>query len=319
MRFLLTAVGTNNNSTVAKYLKETPDNYVVGTDIYPAEYIPASFEIDKFYRVPSIYEMEDYKQSLLNICKKERIDFLFPVIDEEVYFLAQNKHLFEAAGTTVCCSSAESVGICRNKFKTFETVKENLPEIYTKTSCLADVDATKLSFPVFVKPSSGRASNGCKRINNKAELDLYMTDIDASEYIVQEYVEGEFFTVEFVNDIKHNKFVSLVRQELVRNKNGCGVVVKTVKNEYLEDVTNRLINLIGFYGAGNCEYIFDKGKYYLIEINPRMSAGTDYSMRSGLDIIENQIKIFSGQEIDIDKNLKYDKIYARRYETYELR
>ena len=50
-----------------------------------------------------------------------------------------------------------------------------------------------------------------------------------------------------------------------------------------------------------------------------MSAGTDYSMRSGLDIIENQIKIFSGQEIDIDKNLKYDKIYARKYETYELR
>ena len=37
MRFLLTAVGTNNNSTVAKYLKETPDNYVVGTDIYPAD------------------------------------------------------------------------------------------------------------------------------------------------------------------------------------------------------------------------------------------------------------------------------------------
>ena len=32
--------------------------------------------------------MEDYKQSLLNICKKERIDFLFPVIDEEVYFPA---------------------------------------------------------------------------------------------------------------------------------------------------------------------------------------------------------------------------------------
>lgn len=227
--------------------------------------------------------------------------------------------MFAAIGTTVCCSSADSVGICRNKFKTFEIVNNKLFEIYTKTSYLADIDAAELKFPVFVKPSSGRASNGCKKITNKAEFDLYCTDIDKREYIIQEYVEGEFFTVEFVNDLKHNKCVSLVRQELVRNKNGCGVVVKTVKNAYLENVTEKLINQIGFYGAGNCEYILDNGKYHLIEINPRMSACTDYSMRSGLNLVDNQLKIFSGKEIEINQNLKYDKIYARRYETYELR
>ena len=171
MRILLTALGTNNNSTVCKYLKAAPDNYVVGVDIYPAEYLPASKLVDKFYQVTDIYHLDEYKQQLLTICQNEKIEFIFPVIDEEVEFLANNKSDFEKIGVKISCASPEAIEVCHNKYKTFELVKNALPEIYTQTFLASEY--TDLKKPAFLKPIHGRASIGCSKINSFEQFEFY--------------------------------------------------------------------------------------------------------------------------------------------------
>lgn len=316
MRFLLTALGTNNNTTVCKYLKKDADNYIVGTDINPEYYIPATKMVDKFYQVADIYHMDEYGQQLLDICKQEKIDIILPVIDEEVEYLSRHKSEFEQIGVKISCSSPESIEKCHNKYKTFELVKDNIPEIYTKTWLASEYTDTHK--PVFLKPIHGRASIGCTKIDTASQFESYKKQINPDEYIVQEFVQGDFFTAEFVNDYEHKLFGCVIRQELLRNKNGCGTVVKIIQNEYLEKIVERLANLVGFTGIGNCEFICQDGKFYLIEINPRLSAGIDYSMRSGFNIIKSQLSILNGNPKIYKENIRYGQVFVRQYETYEM-
>lgn len=318
MRFLLTALGTNNHSTVCGYLKKNPQHYVVGVDMYPAEYVPASREADRFYQVGSIYDMRRYVAQLLEICKKEQIDFLFPVIDEEVDYLSRHKELFSGLGVTVCCANAQAVEICRDKAKTFAVAEAFFPDIYTRTADLKTYDGA-FGLPVFVKPASGRASTGCVKIETEEDLRQAKARLKDGKWLVQEFLEGDFFTVDFVNDPAHNLFASLPRQELVRNKNGCGVVVQTQQNTALEQTVRRLVNHIGFCGAGNCEFIGRAGQFKLVEINPRISAGIAYSLAAGLDVVSAQMHIMRGEKPDFSAPLSYGKIYAKRYEMYEMR
>ena len=72
-KFLVTALGTLNSTFIANHLKKQ-GFYVVGTDIYPKNYIQATKEIDAFYQTHSVYEMSKYVDDLLKICKTENID-----------------------------------------------------------------------------------------------------------------------------------------------------------------------------------------------------------------------------------------------------
>ncbi len=315
-RFLLTALGTNNNSTVCKYLKENCNNYVVGTDIYPENYIPSSKITDKFYQVSSVLNMDEYIKELYDICLKENIDYLLPVIDEEVYAISLNKVKFEDIGVKITCSNSKSIEICSNKLKCCKFLKENFPLVYIKTNILSE-NITG-NYPLFIKPINGRASNNCFKINSKKELDLYQKVLSAEKYIIQEYIDGDFYTADFVNDNVNKKFYCLIRQELVRNKNGCGVVVKTVKNNSIEKLIKDIINKIGYTGIGNCEFVINKNRVYIIEINPRLSAGIDYSIKSGFDVIKAELNMIEEKEQDINTKFLYNKIFVRRYETYEM-
>lgn len=315
MRILLTALGTNNSSSICKYLRQNSENYLVGTDIYPSMYVVASQEVNKFYTVASIYEMDKYFEQLIEIIKKEKIEIVIPIIDEEVLFFAQHHHVFDEMGVKLFVSNSASIEICRDKHKTFELIKKSLPEIYTKTDWLT---ANIQQFPIFVKPNSGRASIGCQKISDKIELELLLRK-NTESYIFQEYVEGDFFTVEFINDLQSGYFGALVRQEFVRNKNGCGVVVQIKQNDVLEKTVEKIAHLINYDGIGNCEFIYQNGKYHLIEINPRISAGIDYSIQAGMNFIQQKLDLSNGRKLKTDKTqIKYEKYFIRRYETYEM-
>lgn len=58
---------------------------------------------------------EKYIPTLLAICENEKMDCLIPTVDTDLLLLAENKHRFEASGTTVLVAKPEKVRICRDK------------------------------------------------------------------------------------------------------------------------------------------------------------------------------------------------------------
>ncbi len=316
MNILITALGTLNSTFISKYLKRC-GNFIVGVDIYPKAYIKASSEIDRFYQVSSVNDMDKYIKELLDICSRNNVDTLIPIIDEEIAYLSSHKKMFKNIGVDICTPDYETVKMCRNKLLTFEIIKKELPEVYIKTQLLKHVNKDDITYPSFAKPISGRASIGCEKIVDEFALDYVIHKVNPEEFILQNFVEGEFFAVDFIRDIKSKKFFCVSRQELVRNKNGCGTVVKITENKDLEFYTKKIAEILNYNGVGNIEFIKHDGRYYMLEVNPRFPAGTAYTVMSGADFINDEIKIIKEQCISLNYNVKIGTIFTRRYETYE--
>src|SRR3989344_1626203 len=70
--------------------------------------------VHAFYQVP-MGDDPSYAESLLEICRRERVDVVFPTSDEEALALAPCTDMFEAEGVKVSCPPAAMAPIMRNK------------------------------------------------------------------------------------------------------------------------------------------------------------------------------------------------------------
>ncbi len=82
----------------------------------------------------------------------------------------------------------------------------------------------------------------------------------------------------------------------------------------VESVTESLNigNTIHVNGCINMEFIQSKGKYYLIDINPRFSAGVAFSHMAGYNMVLNHLNCFIVQDIQAPV-LYQEQIITKRY------
>ena len=113
MNILILSSGTRNK--IVQYFKKTLGNRgkVICTDM--SELAPSLYEADRYYIVPRI-SASDYLNSILDICKNEKIDGVLSLIDPELSLLAKNVEEFKKVGTTVIGSSYELCERALNKF-----------------------------------------------------------------------------------------------------------------------------------------------------------------------------------------------------------
>jgi carbamoyl-phosphate synthase large subunit len=315
-KILISALGTLGGSFLAKEL--SGNYYIIGTDIYPASYIPASSIVDTFIQVPSVLEEDSYFKNLILICKKYEVDFLIPVIDEEILLLAKNKEYLLDIGVTPMVPDLSTVLICRDKKATFEFFDREMPAISIKTFLLNEYNGT-LSYPIFLKPRSGRASIGCQVIPDEETFSLIKKRTEGNQYIIQEYIHGEVLSVDFINDIKTNSFACIAKKELLRNKNGVGTVVKILHDDKIINICSNIARKLNYKGVGNIEFIVTRtGEYNVLEINPRFPAGTEFSVLAGGDLIHDSLKIHQNFDVSLKYNIKYNTIYSRHYTVFEM-
>lgn len=311
-RILITAIGTITASSIVLELRSSQEEYyLIGTDTNEACQIVTSKDVDEFYKFPSSVERpKDFLEFVLRFCKEHAIEYIFPVIDEEIVNYMENKHRFKEIGVKICIANDEIINICHYKDKFGRWVTQNIPECAIKTYGIEE----KMKFPVFVKPIEGRASNGCRMIYSREELDRQP---DLNKCVIQEYVEGEFITADLVQNIKYGQFLCIQRKEIIRNKNGCGIAVKTVKEHLVESACMIIAEKLQLNGIVNVEFLLTKEKAQIVEVNPRFSAGSYFSFLAGCNLAQEAIHIADGETCSFG-DMQLGKNYARRYETYEL-
>lgn len=87
---------------------------IVAADL--SELAPALYVADAHYLVPRIDD-PSYLDTILSICRKEKIDAVTTLIDPEIALLAQNRERFEQIGVEVLAPYAETAELCFDKFK----------------------------------------------------------------------------------------------------------------------------------------------------------------------------------------------------------
>ncbi|MFO7851418.1 MAG: ATP-grasp domain-containing protein [Bacteroidota bacterium] len=306
---LITAVGSLSSNAIITSLNKKGRYNVYGCDIYPAEWHAESLKYKEIFRVPAVIEKKEYIAKIFEICIKHDIKYIFPLVDTEVDVYNLRRNEFAERGITVCITGSKGLAVARDKHRMSNFFEDNpyfkvIPTLGPLTG-----DLKKLSFPYVAKPVNGRSSQGILYINDENMLRYAMLK---DNYIIQPYIKGDIYTVDYIRNSLTGTDFSFTRRELLRTSNGAGVTVHLVNDEILSKAASYIGRTIDINGCINFEFIKTDNCYYLTDINPRFSAGIAFTLIAGYDIVKNHLNCFKGYEIEIAP--RYDEmIIAKSY------
>ncbi|MCQ2228947.1 MAG: ATP-grasp domain-containing protein [Bacteroidales bacterium] len=309
MRFLITAIGSMSAECVISKLKMA-GHFVVGCDIYPKEWHYETKLCDEFYRAPYASHGSEYVKFLLDVCSKHDLSYVIPLTDLEIDVIKFYREVFNQNNIVLCMQSDKVLDIARNKYELSRFFEKDIrvPSIYTHL--LSEGIPDDFRFPCIAKPYNGRSSEGLIRNATKTQV----IDIENKEsYIIQEQKLGDVFTVDYCRNDRTKTDVVIPRKELLRTKNGAGLTVEMQTDEKLVDLVSYIGGKLGINGCVNMEFIESEGEFYLIDINPRFSAGVGFSAMAGYDMVTNHIRCFLNEEIHPQIKLK-KQIIIKRYQ-----
>lgn len=240
---------------------------------------------DKFHLVP-LSGSKNYIPTILNICKKEKIDLVIPTIDEELTLFGKHKTDFKRAGA-IALISEENVGaICNDKYLTARFFDENdFP--FAQTQLPAHIDFDSIKYPLFIKPRTGRGGVDAFPVRDKAELKFFINYV--SDSVIQTFLEGKEYTVDVLAGLD-GRILSVVPRERIVIRSGVCDRGKTVKNIELIELCKTICEKLGVVGPVNLQCKIDDGKITFFEINPRFSGAIQLTVASGADFFQLIIK-----------------------------
>lgn len=309
MRVLITAIGSTTAISAAKALRKSKrHHYIVGTDIYPSSEIAGPIFCDTVHRVP-LFSDPQYIETLLKICKQDRIEYIIPIMDQEVEIIAANADVFKDAGIMPCVSDVETIKICNDKYLTWKALKAK--GIQTPHAYLPEESVLFMPLlPLFIKPRHGISSRDCYKITTKEEYDLFVARVD--EPVIQQYLSGKQYVIDIVCDLASNPIASTVRHE-ISAKSGLGVKAVTLHDSAIREYVEKIAKALLITGQANIEVFKDNDTISLIEVNPRLSAGSILSAAAGVNIAEIAIDVFSNKELNPADYDYRDNVYMTRY------
>ncbi|MFD1359130.1 ATP-grasp domain-containing protein [Fictibacillus halophilus] len=239
---------------------------------------PTTFFSDRHYIVSRVTDSK-YLNELINICKKENIKLLIPLIDTELTILSKNRKIFEELGVKVLVSSNQLNEIAYDKIETYKFFSENniiTPKVYSDE----ELNNNDFRFPLLIKPRNGSSSIGVTKVNNLNELLFFKNYIQNA--MVQEFVKGEEYTIDVMVDIQGNikTIVPRLRIETRAGEVSKGVTRKdsSIINA-VEDVMKKLPGAVGCITL-QC-FKKEDGEITFIEINPRFGGGVPLAIKAG--------------------------------------
>lgn len=313
---LVTAIGTITATTVVKELKSLGNYYIIGTDINNRNEIATSLDVDEFYKFP-LATNDEYLPFVLEFCKEHKVHYYYAVIDKEVEAISKAQKSFDEIGTKLCVANHAFVEICHFKNCFSKWIEEHVPEIGIKTYWNY-AEAKDATYPLFIKPVEGVASTGCRKIESYDELMLSIKPEQiGTEIIIQDYIVGRNITVDCIRNRRSNQKAQVQRKELLRNANGCGIAVEIMKDEKLETICNYLMDELDLNGVVNMEFFQIDNDYKIIEINPRLSAGSVFTCMAGISTVKNAMNIADNIDCEFG-TVAIGAHFAERYEAYRM-
>lgn len=290
--YLNSAGATNAANIIMALQRSTLDMRIVGGDMDPLA--AGLFLGDKGYVIPPVND-KAFIPKLLDICKRERVDVAMPVYSADFPVFTKSKDELESHGIRTYAVSSESLAICNDKCRVIEALTEMgvlCPRTWSYEEALENKNL--LAYPLMMKSRSGSGSKGIQKLESVRDLEYHLKPA----YIVQEYLDGEEFTVDAISDLSG---VMLAASPRVRTKIYGGLSVRgvTVSDEEILWWTRKIVEGLKLVGPSNvqCKRT-TKGELKFFEVNPRFaSGGLPLAVAAGMNSPEILVRLIMGWEI----------------------
>ncbi len=169
----------------------------------------------------------------------------------------------------------------------------------------------KTGLPVLIKAAGGGGGKGMKIVRKEDEFEnLFLT---AKQEAKKYFGNDEVYIEKFFENPRHievqilagkNRVIHLHERDCSVQRRHQKLIEETpspiLNNEIRSDLFQKTVNMvekIGYEGAGTVEFIYEKGKFYFLEMNTRVQVEHPVTeVVTGIDIIKEQIFIaYSGE------------------------
>lgn len=243
-------------------------------------------------------------------------------------FLAENPDFaeqVEKSGFVFIGPKPQTIETMGNKVFAIAAMKKaGIPCIPGSDGVLSNVDETnyalaeKISYPIIIKAAGGGGGRGMRIVREKSELinSIAMTQTEAAAA----FSNRDVYMEKFLETPRHIEIQILAdgqghaihlgerdcsiqrrHQKILEEAPAPGISEKA-RNEIGAQCVKACLD-INYSGAGTFEFLYEKGKFYFIEMNTRIQVEhTITEMITGIDIVREQINIAMGKPLSITQN-----------------
>jgi acetyl-CoA carboxylase biotin carboxylase subunit len=243
-------------------------------------------------------------------------------------FLAENAHFADCvikSGFTFIGPDAKTIKQMGNKVAAINLMQaSNIPCIPGSNGALTDDGkqtlkiAEAIGYPVIIKASGGGGGRGMRVVNNSSELltQVATTKTEAlaafhnnEVYLEKFLTEPRHIEIQVLSDGQGNAIhlgerdCSMQRRHQKVLEESPGIGITPDQREKIGALcVNACIDL-NYKGAGTFEFLYEKGKFYFIEMNTRIQVEHPITeMVTGIDIVKEQISIAAGNKLNFSQS-----------------
>ena len=239
-------------------------------------------------------------------------------------FLSENAQfadIIRNLGIAFIGPSPEDISTMGDKIKAKQTAEElGIPVVKGSKGGVVDAGearklADEIGYPVILKAASGGGGRGMKVVERPEQLEENLSLCrseakaafgDDAVYMEKYLTLPRHVEIQLLADGKGNcihlgeRDCSIQRRhQKVIEEAGCPVLSNDQRNE-IGEITAKAVGNMGYKGVGTVEYLYENGKFYFIEMNTRLQVEHPVSeLITGLDIVEQQIRVASGEELSL--------------------
>ncbi len=318
MNILVLSAGTRNK--IIQYLKKelSGRGKVIATDC--SSLAPAIYDADEYFIVPRMTD-PGYLDRILEICKDQKIDAVFSLIDPELSLLSENRDKFLEIGTIPVVSDKDIVEMCFDKSETMKCLNKygfNTIRTYSdKEKFFEDVENGIISYPVFVKPVCGSASINISKVYNKEMVEALFALSD--DLIIQEFMDGTEYGADVYIDMLSGETVSVFVKEKIKMRAGETDKSVSVKDESLFKLILDFTSKVQFRGMIDLDIFKVGNELYISEINPRFGGGYPHAYECGVNNLKLMVNNIEGKTNEADIGNYDSGVYMMKYNEVAIK
>ena len=283
----------------AKYVKLSDEAVCIG---------PASPK-DSYLNIPSII-------SVAEITDAEAIHPGYGFLSENADFAER----VESSGFVFIGPKAETIRLMGDKINAKKAmIRAGVPCVPGSEGSLPEDEgelcqlANDIVYPVIIKAAGGGGGRGMRVVHTESALfnAVSLTQTEAKNFFgngevyMEKYLqEPRHIEIQVLSDTHHHA-VWLGERDCSMQRRHQKVVEEApavdIDRDMLEQVGQQCVQAceeIGYRGAGTFEFLYEKGRFYFIEMNTRVQVEHPVTeCITGIDIVQAQIRIAAGEKL----------------------
>ncbi|GGD83458.1 acetyl-CoA carboxylase biotin carboxylase subunit [Planktosalinus lacus] len=275
---------------------------------------------------------------IIEVAKSLNVDAIHPGYG----FLSENAGFAEAVeknGLTFIGPKPHAIRIMGSKLAAKEAVKGyDIPMVPGIDEAVTDVAkaksiAVEIGFPILIKASAGGGGKGMRIVEKEADLEEQMKR--AISEAESAFGDGSVFIEKYVSSPRHielqvladthGNVVHLFERECSIQRRHQKVVEEAPSSVLTPEIRKQMgeaavmvAKACDYVGAGTVEFLLDENKnFYFLEMNTRLQVEHPVTeLITGLDLVEQQIKIARGETLSVAQEDLSIKGHAMELRVY---